>query len=173
MTRESVDNSVEFDATNGFGAVRGVHETNRLRTLAIDIREKGDGFELELRTDDADLAEKFGDDLKHAHPLHLTKASLWGAVQACRETWRNEVVERTGPDESYQFQFGWDFSGEPSLKREILPDLAEAGAKLFHAIFYPRAANSRPYEGLHRVGTLPKRAAACGSSRTPSTCRGA
>ncbi|HEX9942841.1 MAG TPA: CHAT domain-containing protein [Thermoanaerobaculia bacterium] len=133
-------------------AVRGVHETNTARDLNLVIEPEGTFFRLRVQTADPDLQKAFGDDLEHVIPL--TASELWGLVQSCREVWRTALVDHP-EGKKYPFQEAWDFQQRADLRQAVLPKLAEAGAKLFLALFFPRPpGNTEAYEGLRRIGRV-------------------
>lgn len=143
---------VDHDASSGFGLVRGVHETNEPRDLNLLIEPAGERFHLSVQTTDPELEAAFGDDLEHDLPV--TRSELWGYVQACREAWRMHVVDFWWHGEQ-PFQNRWDFAADPGPLQAVLPKVAEAGAKLFLNLFYPRPAGSREaYAGLQRIGRV-------------------
>ncbi len=154
MTRAPVDPRVEYDATGGWRAVRGVHETNAPRTLALDVeKDAAGGYRLQVRTTDDDLQRRLGEDLTRSHPLELDRAQLWAAVQACRHAWRTKVVDHLEGGR-YPFQDAWDMTPRPGLRDRVLRPVAEAGADLFYRVFFPRPPDPRPYESLRRVGRV-------------------
>lgn len=154
MPNTPVRPTVVFDATSDWSVVRGVHESNTLRTLALDIERDATGFRLQVRTADRDLQNAFGEDLGRSHRLYLDDSRLWGAVQRCRQVWRTEVVDRIDDAGRYLFQYEWDLSGSPDVLKTVLPKLAEAGADLFLDIFNPRPPDPTPYTSLHRVARV-------------------
>lgn len=155
MPEAHVEPVVEHDAAAGFGVVRGVHETNRDRDLHLIIEPDGNHFHLTVQTADEDLAAAFGDDLEHELPV--TAGELWGLVQACRQAWRTHLVDlRQG--NGFPFQEEWDHAARPGLAAAALPRLAEAGSKLFLALFYPRPpGDPARYAGLRRIGRVLRR----------------
>ena len=152
MAEGHVTPRVDHDTSSGLTTVRGVHESNEPRALNLLIKPEGDRFHLTVQTGDPELQKAFGEDLDHDLPI--TKAELQGLVQACRKAWRTHVVDASRGGTKV-FQARWDFTREPDLLDAVLPKVAEAGAKLFLALFYPRPAeNPEAYEGLRRIGRV-------------------
>lgn len=137
MPEASIDARVILDTAGGFGSVRGIHETNRGRDLNLMIEEEGDRFRLMLVTSHPDIRAAFGDLYGRNPVIPLTREELAGAVQKCRQTWRTHVVDRI-VDGTLIFQERWDLADRPDVLQTVLPKIAEAGAKLFLAIFFPR-----------------------------------
>ncbi len=152
----------EQDATNDYGDVRGVHETNNVRTLHLLIKPNGKTFRLEIQTDDPDLIALFGDNLEHELPL--TEAELLGAVQSCRRTWNERLVQLID-GAICPFQAAWDLKDHPHLAKAVMPELARAGGKLFLALFFPRDPGDRErHQELRKIG-LALRAAMASQTR--------
>jgi hypothetical protein len=150
MAEAHVRPATENDATDGFGILGGLHETNNQRTLRLDIWPEGRTYKLRIQTDDAELQTLFGDPQEHELPI--TESELLGAVQSCRSTWNERLVHLAqGPMKPFQ-QF-WDFKDHGDLMEQALPELARAGAMLFLTLFYPRAAEDpQLHAGLRKVG---------------------
>lgn len=155
MPEAHVSPRLLHDASAGFGVVRGVHESNLGRDLNLVIEPHGQHFRLRLQTADHELQQAFGDDLDHVIPVTATE--LWGLVQSCRQAWRTALVDYQR-DGRHPFQERWDLQDQPDVRAAVLPGLAEAGAKLFLALFFPRpAGNTEAYEGLRRIGRVLRR----------------
>ncbi len=155
MPEAHLEPVVDHDAAAGFAVVRGVHETNHDRDLHLLLEPDGNRFHLTVQTADPELAAAFGDDLEHDLPI--SAAELWGLVQACRQAWRTHLVDLEHGG-ALPFQDQWDFAARPELAAAAVPKLAEAGSKLFLALFYPRPpGNPERYEGLRRIGRVLRR----------------
>ncbi len=158
MPQAHVTPRLELDATEGFGIVGGLSETNNQRTLALEIRPEGRHYRLFIQTDEPDLEARFGDNLEHEVPL--TESELAGAVQSCRATWNEHLVHLThGP--AKPFQRAWDLQSHGHLMAGAMPELARAGAKLFLTLFAPRdAGDPELHQGLRAIGSALRQAMA-------------
>jgi len=149
-----VEPRVIVDASEQFGIVRGVHETNVDRALNLIIKEDGQHFRLRIQTSDPELLAALGEDIQRAPLIPLTRTELAGHVQECRQTWMSKVVNRL-VGEQLLFQNAWNLAASPEILNDALPDLAKAGAKLFLAIFYPqRMDGGEDDEILRRIGKI-------------------
>jgi hypothetical protein len=144
---------VANDRSKDFSVVRGSRETDHPRDINLIIDLVGTAFEIRVQT-----PLKSFDTKKNWHDtLSLTRDLLWGEAQKIRQAWHDAAVDfRKGG--AYPLQEKWDFSSDLSLRPELLPKLARAGALLFRAIFFPRdPGDPRKYQRLHEIGEILKK----------------
>lgn len=142
MTADQIAQRVLFDATQGYSFVKTIHESNHPRHLNLIITADGSEHRLKVQTLDPKLQAALGDNVECRLPL--TENQLWGAVQECRETWHEQVIDRLSDYDQLVFQRYWDISSAPQHLASALRPLAEAGAKLFLAIFLPSYDDGSP-----------------------------
>jgi hypothetical protein len=154
MPQARVDSRVILDTSAGFAGVRGLHETNQTRDLNLMIEEDGDHFRLMVMTSNREVRAAFGDLLGRQPIIPITKEELAGAIQKCREVWRRAVVDHKVDGQDI-FQDGWDLSDRPDILQSVLPQIADAGAKLFLTVFFPRRlGGGADDETLRSVGLV-------------------
>jgi CHAT domain-containing protein len=136
-----------FDGTDGFSRIGGVRETNAERQLNLVIEEHGNAHRLSVVTTDPELVEAFGEHTECVLPV--TRSQVRSEAQICRSTWREHVVDRK-TQHGLVFQRYWNFQDAPSHLDAVLPRLAEAGQRLFLAIFRPSDDDDSPNAAVQR-----------------------
>jgi hypothetical protein len=142
------DFSLGYDGPDA--PTRGIRETNHAHALNLIIKPQGEHFHLTVvPAADPAIENVFGANLEATLPL--TKAELSGHVAACQDTWRRVAVDRLDGG-TRVFQEYWDLKASPRHLRAVERELAEAGAKLFLAIF--RAQGDGPSPDLDRLHAI-------------------
>lgn len=159
-------NDLLFDSTGGWAVVGGVHETNAQRHLNLAFEPLGTGHRLSIVTDDPELREAFAGRTECFLPT--TVEELRADVQECRGVWRRRAVDRLVRN-SYVFQQRWDLADAPEHRDEVLPALAEAGQRLFMAIFRPDQDDSADAATRARIATVLRRFSATRELRVKVT----
>ncbi|TDQ00579.1 hypothetical protein [Labedaea rhizosphaerae] len=135
MTQPEIEHEVRFDATAGFRFTETLRASNRPRDLNLIIEPDGSTHRLKVQTLDPELRAAFGDKIECVLPL--TVEQLWGHVQECRDTWHTTVIDHQSTSGELVFQRYWDMVKAPQHLTAVLRPIAEAGSKLFLAIFQP------------------------------------